>query len=159
MEREVNDLRRRLLTLERQHQGTEEINEEIVENESENDNGSRGEYSHSQEENNEEVIEDNNEVGGKNVESKEEDNKVDDMVKDLNIVENKEDNNDNNNNNCVVEVSAFKNVDTEVGNDSANVEVKEATGSVTLNDAVVRDVSMDEVEPKEEYVNGDKANL
>ncbi|XP_074344300.1 uncharacterized protein LOC141683467 [Apium graveolens] len=155
MERELNDLRRRLLSLERQHQGTEEINE-IVENESENDNGSRGEYSHSQEENNEEVIEENNVGCNKNVESKEEDNNVDDMVKDLNIVEAKK---DNNSNNCGVEVNDGNNVDTEVGNDIANVEVKEANASEILNDAVVQDVCMDEVEPKQNGVNEEKANL
>lgn len=157
MERELNDLRRRLLSLERQHQGTEEINEEIVENESENDNGSRGEYSHSQEENNEEVIEENNEGGGKNVESKEEDNNVDDMVKDLNIVEAKKDN--NNINNFGVEVNDGNNVETEVGNDIANVEVKEANAFETLNDAVVQDVCMGEVEPKQDGVNEEKVNL
>lgn len=157
MERELNDLRRRLLSLERQHQGTEEINEEIVENESENDNGSRGDYSHSQEENNEEVIEENNQGGGKNVESKEEYNNVDnDMVKDLNFVEAKK---DNNNNNCGVEVNDVNNVDTDVGNDIANEEVKEANAFEILNDAVVQDVCMDGVEPKQDGVNEKKTNL
>ena len=39
MEREVGELRRRLLCLERQHQVVEDINEEVVENVSENDSG------------------------------------------------------------------------------------------------------------------------
>ncbi|KAA8549608.1 hypothetical protein F0562_001374 [Nyssa sinensis] len=68
MDRELGDLRRRLQYLERQNQPGEEINEEVVENVSEN--GSEGEDVRSTEENNEEVVEENNE-GGHYVEAKE----------------------------------------------------------------------------------------
>lgn len=117
------------------------------------------------------MIEESNQGGGgKNVESKEEDNIADDMVKDLNIVEA--------NNDCGAQVNHGNNVDTQVGNGSANVEVKDAAAanvqvkeananvevkeagdSETLNDAVVRDVCMDEVEPKQDDIDEEKANL
>uniref|UniRef100_A0A5B7AH28 PRLI-interacting factor A n=1 Tax=Davidia involucrata TaxID=16924 RepID=A0A5B7AH28_DAVIN len=72
MDRELGDLRRRLQCLERQNQAVEEINEEVVENVSEN--GSEGEGDvRSTEENNEEVVEENNE-GGEYVKAKEENN-------------------------------------------------------------------------------------
>ncbi|PSR95378.1 Liprin-alpha-2 like [Actinidia chinensis var. chinensis] len=63
MEREMGDLRRRLQCLERQNQPVDEINEEVVDNVSENESEGR-EYVHSTEENNEEVVEENNEEGG-----------------------------------------------------------------------------------------------
>lgn len=63
MEREFNDLRRRLQRLERQGQAGEEINEEVVENVSENESEGREDV-HSIEENNEEMVEENNEEGG-----------------------------------------------------------------------------------------------
>ncbi|KAI5675190.1 hypothetical protein M9H77_06140 [Catharanthus roseus] len=56
MERELGDLRRRLQCLERHNHGGEEINEEVVENES--DSESRGD-AHSMEVNNEEMVEEN----------------------------------------------------------------------------------------------------
>ncbi|KAL7151753.1 hypothetical protein ABFS83_04G052700 [Erythranthe nasuta] len=54
MERELGDLRRRMQILERRgNRGGEEINEEVVENDSENESGSRGdEGAHSMEDNN-----------------------------------------------------------------------------------------------------------
>lgn len=61
MERELDDLRRRLQCLERQNHGGEEINEEVVENESENESESRGD-AHSMEVNNGEMTEENVEV-------------------------------------------------------------------------------------------------
>ncbi|KAM7502790.1 hypothetical protein LguiB_001694 [Lonicera macranthoides] len=62
MERELADLRRRLMRLERQNQVVEEINQEVMENESDNESGSRG-YS------NEEVVDGNND-GERSVEAK-----------------------------------------------------------------------------------------
>ncbi|PSS14516.1 Large tegument protein like [Actinidia chinensis var. chinensis] len=63
MEREMGDLRRRLQFLERHNQPVDEINEEVVDNVSENESEGR-EYVHSTEDNNEEVVEENNEEGG-----------------------------------------------------------------------------------------------
>ncbi|XP_051118605.1 uncharacterized protein LOC127242914 [Andrographis paniculata] len=51
MERELADLRRRMQHLERMENKGEEFNEEVVENDSENDSGSRGEGTHFMEEN------------------------------------------------------------------------------------------------------------
>lgn len=62
MERELADLRRRLMCLERQNQVVEEINQDVMENESDNESESRG-YS------NEEVVEENND-GDRSVEAK-----------------------------------------------------------------------------------------
>ncbi|GFZ12976.1 PRLI-interacting factor [Actinidia rufa] len=62
-EGEMGDLRRRLQCLERHNQPVDEINEEVVDNVSENESEGR-EYVHSTEENNEEVVEENNEEGG-----------------------------------------------------------------------------------------------
>ncbi|XP_024983546.1 uncharacterized protein LOC112519580 isoform X2 [Cynara cardunculus var. scolymus] len=59
MEREFDDLRMRLQCLERQSRGLERLNEEVVENDSENESESRG-YGRSMEDNNE-VTEENNE--------------------------------------------------------------------------------------------------
>ncbi|CAN4091733.1 unnamed protein product [Withania somnifera] len=56
MERELGDLRRRLQSLERQGHGYDEMNEEVVENESESESGSHGE-GHSSEDNNVELVE------------------------------------------------------------------------------------------------------
>ncbi|KAJ0510987.1 hypothetical protein HanIR_Chr11g0546891 [Helianthus annuus] len=74
MEREFDDLRMRLQCLERQSRGGERLNEEVVENDSENESESRG-YGRS--------MEDNNEVMEENQENH----------------EHSEDNNNNNNNN------------------------------------------------------------
>ncbi|KAL0418552.1 UNVERIFIED_CONTAM: hypothetical protein Sradi_1268700 [Sesamum radiatum] len=54
MERELKDLRRRMLCLERKGNREEGINEEVVENDSENESESRGEEAHSVEDNNDE---------------------------------------------------------------------------------------------------------
>lgn len=59
MEREFDDLRMRLQCLERQSRGSERLNEEVVENDSENESESRG-YGRSMEDNNE-AMEENNE--------------------------------------------------------------------------------------------------
>ncbi|KAJ0502783.1 hypothetical protein HanRHA438_Chr11g0520791 [Helianthus annuus] len=59
MEREFDDLRMRLQCLERQSRGGERLNEEVVENDSENESESRG-YGRSMEDNNE-VMEENQE--------------------------------------------------------------------------------------------------
>ncbi|KAL2236349.1 UNVERIFIED_CONTAM: hypothetical protein Sindi_0826600 [Sesamum indicum] len=59
MERELKDLRRRMLCLERKGNRGEGMNEEIVENESENESESRGEEAHSVEDNNEVFNEEN----------------------------------------------------------------------------------------------------
>ncbi|KAA8528139.1 hypothetical protein F0562_035610 [Nyssa sinensis] len=72
MERELGDLRRRLQCLERQNQAVEGINEEVVENVSENESEGLGDAGIT-EENNEKMVEENNE-GGKDVEAKEENN-------------------------------------------------------------------------------------
>ncbi|TMW83474.1 hypothetical protein EJD97_001602 [Solanum chilense] len=56
MERELGDLRRRLLSLERQGRGYDEMNEEVVENETESETESHGD-GHSLEDNNAELIE------------------------------------------------------------------------------------------------------
>ncbi|XP_057955608.1 uncharacterized protein LOC131149289 [Malania oleifera] len=63
MERELGDLRRRLQCLERQNQVLEDINEEVVENGSENDSDGRGDFNATAE-NNEEVAEFVPENGG-----------------------------------------------------------------------------------------------
>ncbi|KAL8489817.1 hypothetical protein ACS0TY_025627 [Phlomoides rotata] len=60
MERELGDLRRRMLCLERNRNQGEDTNEEVVENESENESDSRGEETHLMEDNNE----DSNEEDG-----------------------------------------------------------------------------------------------
>ncbi|PIN22750.1 hypothetical protein CDL12_04536 [Handroanthus impetiginosus] len=54
MERELGDLRTRMMCLERRGNRGGEINEEVVENESENESESRGEEAHSAEDNNDE---------------------------------------------------------------------------------------------------------
>ncbi|MFS8033585.1 hypothetical protein Hanom_Chr17g01571321 [Helianthus anomalus] len=77
MEREFDDLRMRLQCLERQSRGGERLNEEVVENDSENESESRG-YGRS--------MEDNNEVMEENQENQE-------------THEHSEDNNNNNNSN------------------------------------------------------------
>ncbi|KAK4408228.1 hypothetical protein Sango_0403800 [Sesamum angolense] len=59
MERELKDLRRRMLCLERKGNREEGINEEVVENDSENESESRGEEAHSVEDNNEVFDEEN----------------------------------------------------------------------------------------------------
>ncbi|KAL0461009.1 UNVERIFIED_CONTAM: hypothetical protein Slati_0728100 [Sesamum latifolium] len=59
MERELKDLRRRMLCLERKGDRGEGFNEEVVENDSENESESRGEEAHSVEDNNEVFNEDN----------------------------------------------------------------------------------------------------
>ncbi|KAK4441503.1 hypothetical protein Salat_0485200 [Sesamum alatum] len=59
MERELKDLRRRMLCLERKGNREEGINEEVVENDSENESESRGEEAHSVEDNNEVFTKDN----------------------------------------------------------------------------------------------------
>ncbi|KAK3042259.1 hypothetical protein RJ639_001854 [Escallonia herrerae] len=69
MERELGDLRRRLVRLERRSGVAEEMNEEVLENESGNESESLG-YSRSFEDNNEGVVEEINE--GQDVENKEE---------------------------------------------------------------------------------------
>ncbi|CAN4123854.1 unnamed protein product [Withania somnifera] len=56
MERELGDLRRRLQSLERQGHGYDEMNEEVVENESESESESHGD-GHSLEDNNAEMVE------------------------------------------------------------------------------------------------------
>lgn len=56
MERELDDLRRRLQSLERQGHGYDEMNEEVVENESESETESHGD-GHSLEDNNTELVE------------------------------------------------------------------------------------------------------
>lgn len=58
MERELGDLRRRLQSLERQSHDGDYVNEEVVENMSENESDSRG-GTHSMEDNNEELGEEN----------------------------------------------------------------------------------------------------
>ncbi|KAL0371179.1 UNVERIFIED_CONTAM: hypothetical protein Sangu_0436000 [Sesamum angustifolium] len=60
MERELGDLRRRMQFLERRGNRGEVINEEVVENDSENESGSHGEEAHLVEDNNEDSSEDNN---------------------------------------------------------------------------------------------------
>lgn len=71
MERELGDLRRRMLSLERRGGRVDDANEEIVENESENESESHGEDTHSTGENNEEFTGENNQEdrceNGKNV--------------------------------------------------------------------------------------------
>ncbi|XP_016465844.1 uncharacterized protein LOC107788660 isoform X2 [Nicotiana tabacum] len=69
MEREFGDLKRRLQSLERQGCGFDEINEEVVENESE-ESESHGE-SHSAEEHNVEFLEQNMEGGDRDVKAEE----------------------------------------------------------------------------------------
>ncbi|KAF3648918.1 putative WD repeat-containing protein 24 -like protein isoform X2 [Capsicum annuum] len=83
MERELGDLRRRLQSLERQGHGYDEMNEEVVENESESETQSHGD-GHSLEDNDVEMIERPMEVG--NVKGKEEDRIEDDTE----FAENKE---------------------------------------------------------------------
>ncbi|KAG8389081.1 hypothetical protein BUALT_Bualt02G0192100 [Buddleja alternifolia] len=65
MERELGDLRRRMQFLERKENRGEEVNEEVVENDSENESGSHGEEAHSVEDNNEVFSEDNGYSKGK----------------------------------------------------------------------------------------------
>lgn len=60
MERELGNLRRRLLCLERRGNREEDINEELVEHESENESVSHGEEAHSIEDNNEDFNGENN---------------------------------------------------------------------------------------------------
>ncbi|GMQ00658.1 hypothetical protein CsSME_00047654 [Camellia sinensis var. sinensis] len=72
MERELGELRRRMQYLERKNQAVGEINEEVVENVSENESEER-EFLFSTGGNNEEVVEENNEEGGE-IDGKAEDN-------------------------------------------------------------------------------------
>lgn len=71
MERELGDLRRRMLSLERRGGRVDDANEEVLENESENESESHGEDTHSTGENNEEFTGENNQEdrceNGKNV--------------------------------------------------------------------------------------------
>ncbi|KAL3347759.1 hypothetical protein AABB24_021422 [Solanum stoloniferum] len=76
MERELGDLRRRLQSLERQGHGYDEMNEEVVENETESETESHGD-GHSLEDNNAELIERSIE-GVENVKGKEENKTEDD---------------------------------------------------------------------------------
>lgn len=84
MERELGDLRRRLQSLERQGHGYDEMNEEVVENESESETESHGD-GHSLEDNNVELVERPME-GVENVKGKEE-NRIED---DTELPENEE---------------------------------------------------------------------
>ncbi|XP_055818594.1 uncharacterized protein LOC129887504 [Solanum dulcamara] len=84
MERELGDLRRRLQSLERQGHGYDEMNEEVVENESESETESHGD-GHSLEDNNVELVERPME-GVENVKGKEE-NRIED---DTEFAENEE---------------------------------------------------------------------
>ncbi|XP_076916711.1 uncharacterized protein LOC143576523 [Bidens hawaiensis] len=65
MEREFDDLRMRLQCLERQSRGGERLNEEVVENDSENESESRG-YGRSVEDNNEVMVETHEHSEGNN---------------------------------------------------------------------------------------------
>ncbi|CAK9185158.1 unnamed protein product [Ilex paraguariensis] len=135
MERELGDLRRRLNCLERQNHGVEEINEEVVDNVSENESESRGEGP-SIEGNNEEMVEGNNE-GGLKVEAK--------MGNTDGSVEAKEENNNAN-------VKAQEDNDdgkdeTEADSKTGNLEAKEENndGNVASENEVVADVFMEQV--------------
>lgn len=96
MERELCDLRTRLLSLERKNHHQIVVDEEASENDYEDDSGSREGYSNSMEENNEVVSEEINERGDdKVVEEKEDNNSVDVEVKDVNDVEVKQEHSNN----------------------------------------------------------------
>lgn len=127
MEREFDDLRRRLLCLERQNHVVEDVNEEVVENESENDSESRG-YGRFLDENNEEVVEENNE-GSNYVEAKEESDDRNAEPKEANIVENTD---DLQKNVGAKDVCMEEHVPVEEEKNDGAIEGKEDTGNVSF---------------------------
>lgn len=159
MERELDDMRRRLQCLERQNHGGEEINEEVVENESENESESRGD-AHSTEVNNGEMTEENVEadredknhlLGARKFQNEQEfadirekdknENKVADVeVKpnfDVNVANEKEAN-------CEAPPDNKDNNVNAVEDDNAILEVLESSRPVDSSRPMERDVLMQE---------------